>query len=67
MTDIPLVNALIFAATGVIVLLVAIGLLIKTSPVDLRRQIVEDRNIPVAIVTAAAVLALGWIVAATMH
>jgi uncharacterized membrane protein YjfL (UPF0719 family) len=67
MTEFPLVNALIFAGLGMLVFLVAFRLAVKLLPFDLRREIVQERNVAAAIVAAAVVLGMAWIIAATMH
>ena len=67
MTEFPVLNALIFALLGILVVVVAFALVIKIAPFDLRKEIVQERNVAAAIVTAAVVLGLCWIVAAAMH
>jgi uncharacterized membrane protein YjfL (UPF0719 family) len=66
-TDVPILNALIFAALGVAVFFAACVVAAKVAPFDVWKQVVEERNIAAAIVAGATALALGWIVAATMH
>jgi len=67
MTDYPILNAIIFAGLGVLAFVVAFSLVIKLAPVDLWREIKQERNVAAAILAGAAALALGWIIAATMH
>jgi len=67
MTDSPPLNALVFAALGVLAFLAAVALGIKLAPFDLWKQVVEERNTAAAIVAGAVVLGLGWIIAAVMH
>jgi len=67
MTDYPILNALIFAGLGVLAFVVAFSLVIKLAPVDLWKEIKQERNVAAAILAGAAALALGWIIAATMH
>ena len=67
MTDFPLLNALIFAALGIIVFGVAFSIVSRLLPFDLRKQIVEERNVAAAIVAGAVALGICWIIAATMH
>jgi uncharacterized membrane protein YjfL (UPF0719 family) len=66
-TDIPLLNAVIFAALGVAIFGAALALFVKALPFDLWSQIVQERNTAAAIFAAAVALGLGWIIAATMH
>lgn len=67
MTDYPILNALIFAGLGVLAFVVAFSLVIKLAPVDLWKEIKEERNVAAAILAGAVALSLGWIIAATMH
>jgi len=67
MTDVPVLNGLIFAALGVIAFVVAFALVVKLAPVDLWKQVVEERNAAVAILAGAVALGICWIIAATMH
>jgi putative membrane protein len=66
-TDFPPLNALIFAALGVAVFFAACALAVKLAPFEAWKQVVEERNVAAAIVVAAAMLGIGWIIAATMH
>jgi len=67
MTDLPVLNALIFACLGIGVFTVTFAALVKVAPFDLWKQIVEERNVAAAILAGAVALGLCWIVAATMH
>jgi putative membrane protein len=67
MTDFPPLNALIFAALGVLAFLAAFAIAIKLAPFDVWKHVVEERNMAAAIVAGAVALALGWIIAAVMH
>jgi putative membrane protein len=67
MTDFPLLNAVIFAALGIIVFGVAFSIISRLFPFDLWKQIVVEKNVAAAIVAGAVVLGLCWIIAATMH
>jgi putative membrane protein len=67
MTDLPLVNALLFAGLGIVVFAVAFTILAKLAPFDLWKEIVQERNVAAAILAGAAALGLCWIIAATMH
>ena len=66
MTEFPILNALIFAGLGVLVFVAAFSLAIKLAPLDLWKEIKEG-NVAAAILAAGAALAIGWIIAATMH
>jgi putative membrane protein len=67
MTGSPVLNAIIFAAIGVLVFLAALAIAAKLAPFDVRKQIVEERNLAVAVLAGTVALAMGWIVAAAMH
>ncbi len=67
MTNVPLLNGLIFTAAGIAVFAAAFAILVKAANVDLRREIVGERNVAAAIFAGAVALGLCWIVAATMH
>jgi uncharacterized membrane protein YjfL (UPF0719 family) len=67
MTDVPVLNALIFAAIGVAVFAVAFAILSKLAPFDLWKEIVHEHNVAAAVFAGAVALGLCWIIAATMH
>jgi putative membrane protein len=67
MTDFPPLNALLFAALGVVAFFAAFAIAIKLAPFDVWKQVAEERNTAVAIVAGAVALGLCWIVAAAMH
>jgi uncharacterized membrane protein YjfL (UPF0719 family) len=67
MTDIPVLNGLIFAALGVIAFVIAFALVVKLAPLDLWQQIGEEQNVAAAILAGAVALGLCWIIAAAMH
>jgi uncharacterized membrane protein YjfL (UPF0719 family) len=67
MTEFPFLNALLYTAAGVLAFLAAFALAVRLAPLDLWKQIVEERNVAAAILAAGVALALGWIIAATLH
>jgi len=67
MTDLPVLNALIFASLGVFVFVVALAIVVKVAPFDLWKEIVHEHNVAAGILAGAVALGLAWIVAATMH
>ena len=67
MTDVPVLNALIFAVLGIGLFVVAFGALVKVAPFQLWKEIVEERNVAVAILAGAVALGICWIIATTMH
>jgi uncharacterized membrane protein YjfL (UPF0719 family) len=60
-------NALLYAALGVVVWLCAVAVAARLAPFDVWKQVVQERNPAAAAVVAAAALGLAWIVAAAMH
>jgi putative membrane protein len=67
MTDLPILNALIFAVLGAIVFVVAFAIIVRLAPFDLWKEIVHEHNVAAAILAGAVALGLCWIIAATMH
>jgi len=67
MTDLPVLNALIFACLGIGLFVVAFAALAKVAPFDVWKAIVEERNMAAAILVGAVALGLCWIIAATVH
>lgn len=60
-------NSLLYSILGVIVFWVSFIIVDKLTPYDLWRQIVEERNQPLATVVAAMCLGIAVIVAAAIH
>ena len=67
MTEHPLINAVLFASLGIIVFAVAAAILVKLTPLKLWRELIEERNMAVAIFAGAVAIAISLIVAAAMH
>ena len=67
MTEFPILNALIFSGLGILVFVAAAAIISKLAPFDLWKEIVQERNVAVAIVAASVALGICWIIAATMH
>jgi len=63
----PLLHAVIFASLGIAVFALAAAILLKTTPLKLWRELVEERNIAVAIFAGAVAIGICMIVAAAMH
>jgi putative membrane protein len=62
-----LFNSLIYSLLGVIVFWVSFIIIDKITPYDLWGEIVEKKNVALAIVVGAMCLAIGIIVAAAIH
>ena len=67
MTDIPILNALIFTTVGLLSFAVAFSIFLKVIPIDLWKEIAHEHNVPAAILAGAVALGFCWIIAATMH
>ena len=67
MTDYPVINGILFCGLGVIAFVVSFSLVVKLAPLDLWKQIAEEKNVAAAILAGAVALGLCWIIAATMH
>jgi uncharacterized membrane protein YjfL (UPF0719 family) len=67
MTEFPVLNALVFAALGVLVFVVALAIVAKLAPFHVWKEIVEERNVAAAILAGAVALGLCWIIASAMH
>ena len=62
-----LVNALVYAIVGVVLLVVSFIVWDKITPYDLWREIVEKQNVALAVFAGSMALAIGIIVAASVH
>ena len=61
------VGSALFALLGVAVFWLCFVIIDKVTPYDLWAELVEKRNVAVAIVVAAMCIAIGLIVAAAVH
>lgn len=61
------IGSIAFALIGVVLFWVCFIIVDKLTPYDLWGEIVEKRNVALAIVVAAMCLAIGQIVAAAVH
>ena len=67
MTEFAPLNGLIFAGLGLCLFFAAVAVGAKLAPFEVWKQVVEERNVAAGVVAGAAVLAIGWIIAAAMH
>jgi putative membrane protein len=67
MSEFPVLNALVFTVLGVLVFVVAFAIVVKLAPLNLWKEIVQERNVAAAILAGAVALGLCWIIAAAMH
>lgn len=62
-----IVNSLLFSLLGVVVFWLSFIIIDKLTPYDLWREIVKERNQPLATIVAAMCLGIAIIVAAAIH
>lgn len=62
-----LVNVLVYSVLGVLFSVVSFVVVDKFTPVNLWREITQEKNVAVAIMAAAIALGLSIIVAAAIH
>ena len=67
MTDIPAINALIFAALGILIFVVAFAIIDKFTPYHLWNEIVKEKNTALAILVGAMSFGMCIIIAAAVH
>ncbi len=63
----PLLGSVVYSILGVVVFWVSFIIVDKITPYDLWREIVKERNLPLAIIVAAMCLGIAIIVAAAIH
>ena len=62
-----ILNSLIYALLGVVIFVTSFIIVDKLTPYDLWKQLVEEKNIALAIVVGAAALGICIIIAAAIH
>lgn len=62
-----LINSVIYALLGIIIFVVGFIVADKLTPYDLWKQLVEEKNVALAIVVGAAALGICLIIAAAIH
>jgi uncharacterized membrane protein YjfL (UPF0719 family) len=62
-----LLNALVYAILGVVMLVLSFMIWDRLTPYNLWKEIVEEKNIALAIVVGAMALGIAVIVAAAVH
>ena len=61
------IGSIVYALIGVLVFLICFLIVDKLTPYHLWHQIVEEKNVALAIVVGAFAIAIGLIVAAAIH
>jgi len=62
-----LLNALIYALLGIVIFLLAFVIVDKMTPYHLWKEIVEDKNVALAVLIGAISLGMCIIIAAAVH
>lgn len=62
-----LLNAVVYAVLGIVIFIVAFAILDKITPYHLWKEIVEDKNIALAILLGAMSVGMCIIIAAAVH
>ncbi len=60
-------NAVVYAALGILIFVLAFALIDKLTPYHLWKEIVEDKNIALAILIGAMSIGICSIIAAAVH
>jgi uncharacterized membrane protein YjfL (UPF0719 family) len=62
-----LINALVFSVLGIVLFVASFALLDKLTPYSLWREIVEEKNVALAILVGAMSIGMCVIIAAAVH
>ena len=62
-----LVNAIVYAALGILIFIFAFVLIDKMTPYHLWKEIVEDKNVALAVLVGAMSIGMCIIIAAAVH
>jgi len=62
-----LLNALVFAALGIVIFVVAFAVIDRLTPYALWKEIVEEKNLALAVLVGAMSIGMCIIIAAAVH
>jgi len=62
-----IVTSVVFAGIGLVVFAIAFWLMQKLSPFSFRKEIEEDQNIALGVITAGVMIGIALIIAAAIH
>lgn len=62
-----LLNAIVYAALGIMIFVIAFAVVDKLTPYHLWKEIIEDKNIALAILVGAMSIGMCMIIAAAVH
>lgn len=63
----PLVNSVIFSFLGIIILMIGYVILEKLTPEKTWQEIVQNKNVALAIIFAAFILGISFIIGMAIH
>lgn len=63
----PIVNSVVFSAVGIIILILGYLLIEKLTPENTWKEIVQNKNVALAIVFAALIIGISLIISAAIH
>lgn len=63
----PIINSLLFAFLGIMVLLIGYLIIEKITPENTWKEIVEKNNVALAVVLGAFIIGLSMIISAAIH
>lgn len=61
------INAVVYALLGIVILIGSFLLVDKLTPYDLWKELIESKNLALAVVVGAMSLGIGIIIAAAVH
>ncbi|MDP8982199.1 MAG: DUF350 domain-containing protein [Acidobacteriota bacterium] len=62
-----LLNAVVYAALGIVIFVLAFAVIDKLTPYHLWKEIVEDKNVALAVLVGAMSIGMCIIIAAAVH
>jgi uncharacterized membrane protein YjfL (UPF0719 family) len=62
-----LINAVVYAAAGILLFVIAFAIIDKLTPYHLWKEIVEEKNVALAILVGAVSIGMCIIIAAAVH
>lgn len=62
-----IVAAIVYSLLGVVLLILSSIIFDKVTPGDMWKEIIVEKNLPLAIATGAMILAIGQIIASAIH
>ena len=64
---IPIINSVLFSFLGIIILLIGYFIIEKLTPEKTWKEIVENKNIALAIIFGAFIIGISMIISAAIH